>query len=76
VIHINFSSAEVDSVYFPQIEVVGDIAHTIERLTDALSRQTHWDFRFFEHGARRIPQAAGALRGRPSLSYASRAHRG
>ena len=48
VIHINFSSAEVDSIYFPQIEVVGDIAHTIERLTDALSRQAHWDFSFFD----------------------------
>jgi acetolactate synthase-1/2/3 large subunit len=48
VIHINFSSAEVDSVYFPQIEVVGDIAHTIERLTDALTRQEHWDFKFFD----------------------------
>ncbi len=48
VIHINFSSAEVDTVYFPQIEVVGDIAHTIERLTDALEKQSHWDFRFFD----------------------------
>jgi acetolactate synthase I/II/III large subunit len=48
VIHINFSSAEVDSVYFPQIEVVGDIAHTIERLTDALNAQEHWDFTFFD----------------------------
>ena len=48
VIHINFSSAEVDTVYFPQIEVVGDIAHTIERLTDALQPQEHWDFGFFD----------------------------
>ena len=48
VIHINFLSAEVDSVYFPQIEVVGDIAHTVERLTDALSRQAHWDFAYFD----------------------------
>ncbi|TBR39081.1 MULTISPECIES: acetolactate synthase large subunit [Dyella] len=48
VIHINFSSAEVDTVYFPQIEVVGDIAHTVERLTDALTPQAHWDFRFFD----------------------------
>jgi acetolactate synthase-1/2/3 large subunit len=47
VIHINFSSAEVDTVYFPQIEVVGDIAHTVERLTDALDAQAHWDFRYF-----------------------------
>lgn len=48
VIHINFSSAEVDAVYFPQIEVVGDIAHTVERLTDALQPQAHWDFTFFD----------------------------
>jgi acetolactate synthase-1/2/3 large subunit len=49
VIHINFSSAEVDAVYFPQIEVVGDIAHTVERLTDALQPQEHWNFDFFDH---------------------------
>jgi acetolactate synthase-1/2/3 large subunit len=48
VIHINFSSAEVDTVYFPQIEVVGDIAHTIERLTDAMTAQAHWDFGYFD----------------------------
>ena len=48
VIHINFSSAEVDTVYFPQIEVVGDIAHTVERLTDALTPQAHWNFKYFD----------------------------
>ncbi|MFC4526853.1 acetolactate synthase large subunit [Dyella halodurans] len=48
VIHINFSSAEVDAVYFPQIEVVGDIAHTVERLTDALQAQEQWDFAYFD----------------------------
>jgi acetolactate synthase-1/2/3 large subunit len=48
VIHINFASAEVDTVYFPQIEVVGDIAHTVERLTEALTPQPHWDFGYFD----------------------------
>lgn len=48
VIHINFSSAQVDAVYFPQIEVVGDIAHTIERLVEAVEPQEHWDFTFFD----------------------------
>ena len=48
VIHINFSSAEVDAVYFPQIEVVGDIANTIERLTNALEPNEQWDFSFFD----------------------------
>ncbi len=32
VIHINFSSAMVDNVYFPQIEIVGDIASSIRSL--------------------------------------------
>ncbi len=48
VIHINFSSAQVDSVYFPQIEVVGDIANTIKRLTQELEAPSHWDFSFFD----------------------------
>ena len=44
VIHINFSSASVDPVYFPQVEVVGDIANSIWRLMEALEPQSHWDF--------------------------------
>lgn len=47
VIHINFTSAEVDPVYFPQLEVVGDIANTIWRLSEAIEPQSHWDFSRF-----------------------------
>ena len=36
VIHINHFSANVDEVYFPQLEIVGDIATTVERLTGRL----------------------------------------
>lgn len=36
VIHVNFNSAIVDNVYFPQLEVVGDIASSVSRLTKAL----------------------------------------
>ena len=36
VIHVNFTSAVVDPVYFPQVEVIGDIAHTIWRLCEDL----------------------------------------
>lgn len=32
VIHINFFSASVDEVYFPQLEVIGDIADSIQEL--------------------------------------------
>lgn len=44
VVHINFRSAEVDPVYFPQIEVVGDIANAIWQISEALETQEHWDF--------------------------------
>ena len=36
VIHVNYKSAQVDQVYFPQIEVVGDIALSVDALAAAL----------------------------------------
>lgn len=39
VIHINFNSAQVDEVYFPQLEVVGDIATTLKSLAKALENK-------------------------------------
>jgi acetolactate synthase I/II/III large subunit len=48
VIHINFSPAQVDPVYFPQLNVVGDITHSIRKLTANLEKQSHWDFSFFQ----------------------------
>jgi len=47
VIHINFSSAVVDPVYFPQVEVIGDIANSVWRLTERLQKQDSWDFSYF-----------------------------
>lgn len=47
VIHINFFSATVDPVYFPQVEVVGDIANSIWQISQSLENQTHWDFSRF-----------------------------
>src|SRR3989344_6223630 len=44
VIHINFRSAEVDAVYFPQIEVIGDIANAVWQIGEALNDTSHWDF--------------------------------
>jgi len=44
VIHVNFRSAEVDPVYFPQVEVIGDIANTVWQLAEALQDTSHWDF--------------------------------
>jgi len=47
VIHINFSPAQIDAVYFPQLDVVGDIATSIGRLSVALQPQSQWDFSYF-----------------------------
>lgn len=44
VIHMSFRSAEVDPVYFPQIEVIGDIANAVWQLKEAIRVQPHWDF--------------------------------
>ncbi len=48
VIHINFFSAEVDPVYFPQIEVVGDIANSIWQINQQIENQSSWDFSYFD----------------------------
>ncbi len=47
VIHINFSSAEVDPVYFPQLEIVGDIANSIWQIKERILPQGAWDFAYF-----------------------------
>jgi len=44
VIHVSFNRAEVDPVYFPHIEVVGDIGNTLWQIKEKLAKQSHWDF--------------------------------
>jgi acetolactate synthase I/II/III large subunit len=46
VIHVNFSTAGVDPVYFPQLEVTGDIANAVWQFTEKMRPQEHWDFEF------------------------------
>ena len=61
VIHVNFNSAQVDNVYFPQTEIVGDIATSIEGMTKAVGKLDK-DFSYFkrvkEELAERIKQGA------------------
>jgi len=47
VVHINFNEANIDDVYFPQLNVVGDIANSIDRIADKLGALDK-DFSFFE----------------------------
>ncbi len=46
VIHVGFCPAEVDPVYFPQLEVIGDIANAIWQIKNGLSahKDNQWDF--------------------------------
>jgi acetolactate synthase-1/2/3 large subunit len=47
VIHVNFNSAAVDDVYFPQLELVGDIATSFEQLTQKIEPVSTHDFSYF-----------------------------
>lgn len=47
VIHLNFFPAEVDAVYFPQLNVVGDIRSSVQNICRHISEETEWDSGFF-----------------------------
>ncbi|MCT7909284.1 acetolactate synthase large subunit [Arcobacter lacus] len=47
VMHVNFFPSEVDDTYFPQMDVIGDIAGNITKFTDKISKQAHWDFDYY-----------------------------
>ena len=47
VIHINYKAAEVDQVYFPRLEVIGDIAGSVERLGNRLDGNLQCDRSYY-----------------------------
>jgi acetolactate synthase-1/2/3 large subunit len=47
VIHINFETAAVDPVYFPQLEVIGDIANSIWQINEKIQPQNKWSLAFY-----------------------------
>ncbi|HEX8365191.1 MAG TPA: acetolactate synthase large subunit [Allosphingosinicella sp.] len=44
VIHVSTQTASVDPVYFPQVEVIGDIANAIWQIKEAIAPSARWDF--------------------------------
>lgn len=48
VIHMNFFPAEVDGVYFPQLNVVGDIENSIRQLCNHINKDIEWDDAFYK----------------------------
>jgi acetolactate synthase-1/2/3 large subunit len=47
VIHINFFPAQVDEVYFPQLNVIGDIATSVEHIARHITNKSNWDFLYY-----------------------------
>ncbi len=48
VIHINFFAAHIDDVYFPQLNVVGDISNSIEAISSKISLSADKEYSYFE----------------------------
>jgi acetolactate synthase-1/2/3 large subunit len=48
VIHVNYFPAQIDAVYFPQLNVVGDINVSVAQIGERLKGKVDWDFSYFE----------------------------
>lgn len=48
VIHVNFFAAQVDDVYFPQLNVVGDISESINQMAKLVKGTKEKDFSYFK----------------------------
>ncbi len=48
VIHVNFFPAQVDEVYSPQLNVIGDIAISVNNITSLVQDKSNWDLSYFE----------------------------
>ena len=49
VIHVNYVTAAIDPVYYPQLGLIGDIANSVYQLKEKLQPQSHWNFDHFMH---------------------------
>lgn len=47
VIHLNFNEADIDDVYIPSLEVIGDIAHSLWSMTENIAPSANWNFDYF-----------------------------
>ncbi|MBU1039301.1 acetolactate synthase large subunit [Patescibacteria group bacterium] len=56
VIHINFSEADVDYVYAPTLEVVGDIAHSLWALAEKIKPSVVWDFSYYKKLSQKLKE--------------------
>ena len=45
---VNYFPAQVDAVYFPQLNVVGDIDTSVENIANGIKNKSNWDFSYFK----------------------------
>ncbi|MBH5322992.1 acetolactate synthase large subunit [Aurantiacibacter sediminis] len=62
VIHVSYRTAEVDPVYFPQIEAIGDIANAIWQIKEDIVPQGKWDAKSLTHYRRAEEEHANKLK--------------
>ncbi len=53
-IHMNFYQADIDDVYKPKIEVVGDISYALWVMSERVNVQPQWDFSKFYVARKRL----------------------
>lgn len=67
VVHINFSPADIDTVYNPDLEVIGDISNTLWQLHTRVNPQDHWRHEAF--APYQVAQRADILAGADSDAF-------
>lgn len=48
VVHVNFFPAQVDEVYFPQLNVIGDIATSVNNISSLVKDKSNWDLSYYQ----------------------------
>jgi len=59
VIHVNFFAAHIDDVYFPQLNVVGDISRSVQRITERINIRANRDFTYFARVKKEVDNHLG-----------------
>ncbi len=67
VVHVNYSPAQVDPVYFPRLQVIGDVANALWQLGEQVRPQSHWERACFLDVKRSIEQRTAAQAGSDSF---------
>jgi acetolactate synthase-1/2/3 large subunit len=67
VLHVNYSPAEVDPVYFPRLQVIGDVANAIWQIGEQVTRQDSWETDCFLEVKRSIDELMAAQVGSSSF---------